>query len=287
MTPANALASTAGLPQRVVVANTALVDDVTALIGPERVAAICSQAHTWSALGRPDAPPDLARWRSVPTFDRFVVETLLARRPDLVLCGPYSRAETVATLEASGVRVVRLPDPPDLDGVWSNVAALGDLLGVADRARALLADLDRRVAALREGAARRSALTAVFYTQSGGQGWSSGAHTLADAALELVGLRRPLVEVAGRSETTRLTFDLLLALDPDLLIVPAPFGEVDDETQRALAAETRLAPLTALREGGVIALHPALFSTTSHRIVATAEAIAAAVDARLAERGGR
>ncbi len=95
--------------QRVVVANTSLVDTVMALVPQERIAAIPQQALTWSfGAAAGDAEDDLA------TFPAFTAETVLGFAPDLVLCSVHSLPETVASLQAAGVRTVRFDFPTGL-----------------------------------------------------------------------------------------------------------------------------------------------------------------------------
>ena len=48
------------------------------------------------------------------------INAILARRPDLVLCSPFSRPETLTTLRETGLAVVQLGDPTDLAGLRAN-----------------------------------------------------------------------------------------------------------------------------------------------------------------------
>ena len=262
-------------PERVVVANTALVDGVVALIEPSRVAALCSQAFTWSSLADEPGP-----WRELPSFHEFTAETTLALEPDLVLASPFSQPETVATLNRTGLSVVRLTDPTTLDGVLARLATLGELLDARDRAATVTAGLRQRIAALEARAASRSRRpSAAVFTHSGSEGWSAGSDTLQHAALELAGLDNAIAE-RGVAGPYRLGFEGLLDVDPEILVVPAAFGEVESSTARTLRTHPSLEGLRAVRDDRIVEVPPALFSTTSHEIVTTAEAIARAIDAQ-------
>ncbi|MGA0869733.1 MAG: ABC transporter substrate-binding protein, partial [Planctomycetota bacterium] len=83
----------------------------------------------------------------------------------------------------------------------------------------------------------------------------------------------------GRTGPVRLSLEQVLALDPDLLVIQLPHGEVDRSTERVLAHE--LSALRAVRAGHVHRMHPSLFSTTSHEMVRAAETLARAVSSSL------
>jgi ABC-type Fe3+-hydroxamate transport system substrate-binding protein len=259
-------------PGRIVVANTAVLDAVTALVPAERVAALCRQAFTWSEVAR--APEG---WRELPTFATFVAESVLAHDPDLVLCSPHSLPETVTALRRLGVPVAAVPFAETLEDVRRNLDLVARLLGVEERATRLDQSLDARLAALRARSERHIRPRAVLYTWSGNEGWSSGAATLQDVALELAGARNATAE-AGHRGPARLALEQLIGLDPDLFVVPAAYGEVVDATAEHLRSEPALAELRAVAEGHIVELHPSLFSTTSHEIVTTAERIAEAIE---------
>jgi ABC-type Fe3+-hydroxamate transport system substrate-binding protein len=259
--------------QRVVVANTSLVDTVLALIPRERIAAVPQQALTWSTrLGADGTDPDL------PTFPVFTAETVLGFAPDLVLCSVHSLPETVSSLEAAGVRTVRFDFPTGLDDVRAQLRACAELLDAEAQATALQRELDDRIEALADRRKGRPAWRALLFDHDGNEGWSSGAGTPAHDILTLAGLVNAAA-TAGHTGPVRLSLEQVLALDPDLLVVQQPHGEVDRSTERVLAQE--LAALRAVKQGHVIRLHPSLFSTTSHEMVRAAETLETQVTATL------
>jgi iron complex transport system substrate-binding protein len=265
-------------PRRIVVANTALVDTVLALVPAERIVALPRQAATWSAALRGHEAAE-----QIPTFAEFVAENVLARDPDLVLCSVHSQPETVAALRRVGVPLVRFDFPPDLAAVRTQLRLCASLLGAEERLAAVEAGLDARIAALAAAPGPRRGVRAAFYAHDGNEGWSSGRGTPAEEMLGLAGLRNAVGE-AGHRGPSRLTFEQLLAVDPDLLVIPLAHGEVDRATEQALAGP--LAVLRAVREGQVVRLHPGLFATTSHELVTAAEELARAADLVLAEPAG-
>ncbi len=260
-------------PRRVVVANTALVDASLELLATDRIVALCDQARTWSSLA---AHPEI--WAGRPTFRHFDAETILAYSPDLVLCSPFSQLETVHVLRGLGIQVVKLADPTTIDELGPRLTLLGRLFDTEERAAELRQDLDARIAALRTRAASREHRPSlVAYSRLGEEGWTMGSGTLIHAAIELAGFENAVAAV-GREGARRLPLEDLLALDPEWLLVPAAFGEEDGLSQSSVQRDPRLARLRARRNDRIVAIHPWLFSTTSHEIVTAAEQLAVRLD---------
>ncbi len=73
------------------------------------------------------------------------METIVALKPDIVFVSSASQLEAFTkTLEQNGIAVY-VTNPTSLDGVFKNLAQLGDLFGREDQANKLVADLKSRV----------------------------------------------------------------------------------------------------------------------------------------------
>jgi iron complex transport system substrate-binding protein len=266
-------------PKRVVVANASLMDTVTAIWPPSRLAAIPVQALTWSTIARRPEP-----FGALPRF----AEEIFALRPDLVICTTLSSAETVSALQQAGVTVFRLPLPEELDGARRDLALIATVLGVEARAQEFDERLQERIEALIRDVGDRTGLRAAFYVHDGSEGWSSGARTPAEEILRIAGLDNA-TSSAGHIGSVRLSFEELVAMDPELIVVPSAFGEEDGQTAAQLRSESALAAMQAVKRNRIVPLHPSLFATSSIEIVTAAEELAKAVDELLvsSRRNGR
>src|SRR5262245_13882165 len=94
----------AGPPQRIVPVRATAVDMVCALVAPERIAGLPSQALEYSTLHDADAA-----LRARVKFDAYVAEPVLALEPDLVVIDPWQAPETTERLRGAGLRVLVLP----------------------------------------------------------------------------------------------------------------------------------------------------------------------------------
>jgi iron complex transport system substrate-binding protein len=280
--PRGAAVEIPGPPQRILLANANMVDIVTRLVPAERVLALPEQALTWSRLCEVDDG-----FREKATFRQVSSETILALEPDLVLCSPFNSALATADARAIGMPIVSLPQPADLDELVEIVRIVGRVVGADASAAGLCDEIAQRAQRLRGDRGQRSGLGALTYSNFGGSGWSAGAATMADAMLQLAGLRN-LTADAGRRGEVRLLFEDLVALDPDIIVIPERFGEASSGTEAVLRSEPTIRDVRAVRNGRLVRLHPRFFSAGSPEILTAAETLAGAVERALAPAtGGR
>jgi iron complex transport system substrate-binding protein len=265
-------------PQRLVPASSAAVDLLLALVPPERLAGLPGQALDFSALA--DRGPEDTDALTRPRFKVYAAEPLLALDPDLVLADGWQLADTTQRLREAGVPVLELRALESLDDVRATLLLLGSICDEQPRARAVVADLDARVEALARTADRRAGATVLAYSNGGSGGWLAGAGTCADEWIRLAGLRNAAADRVGHQ---RCSFEELLVLDPDLIVVSGPSSyDGKGATERLLREEPALAGLRALAGGRIIALPAWLYDTVSQNMVTAAEALARGADAALA-----
>jgi len=286
--PSGELAVVHSRPVRIVPASATAVDLVAALVSPERVAALPVQALEYSGVER-----RLEGFAHAPRFEAYLAERLLALEPDLVVVDPWQSADTSAVLARAGLAVIELPVIQDLSGALVAIELVARALGEERRGADLIAELERRVAALRASAGRRRGLRALSYSNFGAAGWTAGSATTVHEVLTLAGLTDAAAE-AGREGHVEISFEELLALDPDLILVSRPLqmvagpaGDRGGASEALLRSEASLASLRAVREDRIVALPAWLYATGSHELVSAAEVLAGEVDRLLARIDAR
>ncbi|MBM3990966.1 MAG: ABC transporter substrate-binding protein [Planctomycetes bacterium] len=277
-------------PERIVAASATAVDVAVAVAGLERMAGVPSQALEYSVLhaGRPEPRP-------IVRFDAYLAESLLALRPDLVVIDPWQAPETSAQLRAAGVSVFALPIVRDFPDARAALVSAGAAFGDPELTARALADFDRRTRALRERRSERG-WRGLAYSNFGGAGSTAGRETTIDALFELVGIRNLMAE-RGTVGHAGITFEDLLALDPDVILVSEPLrmgegpsGDRGGAAERLLRSEVSLAGLRAVREDRIVALPAWLFATGSQELVSAAEELERRVEQlarRLAQQGSQ
>jgi iron complex transport system substrate-binding protein len=254
-----------------------LVDLVTALVPPERIAALPRQALAFSGL-RDASSPYLAR----PQFEVYTAEPLLALQPDLVVADRWQAADTGQRLREAGIAVLEVGRMERLSEVRATLRLLADATDTQAACDALLADMDARLAALAASAPRRAGLRALAYTNGGTGGWVAGGGTTADEWITLAGLANA---AADKRSHVRFTFEELLLLDPDVIVVSSQQGAGGDGgTSALLRGEPALASLRAVRQDFIVPMPAWLYDTISQHIVTAAEVLAAGVDERIGAR---
>ena len=153
-------------------------------------------------------------------------ETVLSLKPDLVVMYAGTNPRLHANLKKLGIAILDVPWANTLAQVRSVTTLLGDKLGAPDKARALLADMDQKIAAAR-AAAPRPVVGTILYEPNGYA--SMGGIT--DELMALSGLRN-VAPPGMLTRTGTLPVEVVIATAPELLILG---GEARVGSSRAYA----------------------------------------------------
>jgi iron complex transport system substrate-binding protein len=202
----------ADAPRRIVSLDLCTDQLMIELVARERIAAVTHLAADASVSAIPE------RARGIP-ITHGGAEDVLRLDPDLVLAGPFGVRGTVDLLQRLGRRVVIVPQPQDISGVRAAVETVAEAVGEPAKGAALVADFDRRLAALpprNPGVGPAALIYQIGGSVSGG--------SLADAALAAAGFRN----AASSYRLTRggqVPLEVLVADPPDLLVLTSRPGE--------------------------------------------------------------
>lgn len=192
-------------PPRRVVSMNACTDQLAMLIAGE------GQLYSVSYLASDPGTSALVEKAKGYAVNHGLAEEIFLMQPDLVLAGTYSTRTTVALLLRLGIDVEDFEPEQSLDDIRANLLRMGMLLGREQRAAELVAEFDRRLAAL--GQQRfPNVSVATYYANS----YTSGSDTLVDAVVKLSGLTNVAARL-GLVGTARLPLELLVLARPDLL----------------------------------------------------------------------
>ena len=258
-------------PQRIVSAT--LVSDhiLLALVGPERLAAVTRYAADPSNSFVSDLvrrfPPTRQLWQT-----EGATELLLTWGPDLVILASYSDPATIAQLRDTGIPVLVLTHFRSLEDVRANIRTLGRAVGEEQKAERLVAEMDRRLAAVARRVAGRPKVQVASYTVIAGRPFIEGAATSFDAAIRAAGGENVAVTAAGYQGPVTLSMERLLILDPEVILVPGDGEESPD--RRFLLSRPGVGGLRAVRSGRVLAVPSRYFHTISHHIAESVERFA-------------
>lgn len=203
-----------GEPARIVSLAPSLTEMLFALGAGARVAGVTSYC---------DYPAEARRKTVVGDLLAPDIERIVSLRPDLVLISVEGNSQrTFAALEQLGVRIF-VSNPRDVAGVFKSLRDIGALIGQEGRASALVDSLRRAEARLRKD--RPTGKPAVLMLLSLQPLMAAGGSTFINEVITLAGGRNAAAALRGNYPT--LNREILLRLDPDLILYPDDMG-VDD-----------------------------------------------------------
>ncbi|HLZ09196.1 MAG TPA: cobalamin-binding protein [Chloroflexota bacterium] len=250
---------------------------------PERVVSLTpSNTEILFALGAGDRLVGVSEYCDYPTdaltlprVSRFIdadEDTIVALRPDLVLTSSHLQKVIVEHLIDRDVTVLAF-NPTDLDGIFRDILFLGRVVGALDRARALTAALQARVAAV-VGAGKALAIHPKVYLEEWGKPLIPAGWWLADF-IELAGgiPALPGVDTRRHSKDRIVGPEAVAAANPDVIVVSWP-GVSNDVPKRMALNRPEWQDVAAIRHGRVHAVDDWLLHRPGPRVVDGLEAIA-------------
>ncbi len=262
-----------GPPQRILPANSGVLEFLFALVEPERVVAVPAAAVSYSALPRASRA-----WRDRPFFPSYTAESILALEPDLVLSHAWQSPETTARILDAGIPAVSSPLPHTWEEVLDTLRFLGRVLGEDERARDVERDLQTRIAALRRSPHFDAGIRALSYSNLGTGGTTAGTGTTIDIVLGLAGIENAAA-AAGLSGHASIDHERLLSLEPTVILVATDEGDTGvPPSVSYLTGTPALATLDAIEHHRIAFLPIELFTTTSLELVRAAEQLQAELD---------
>ncbi len=188
-----------------------------------------------------DYPPEVADIEKIGDFTPNT-EAIIALDPDLVV-GYSGNEEALKPLSDAGVPVIIL-NATSVDGIYTDIAIVGDAVGGPKAAEDLVASLRTEIEGTANTARETGESPTVFYALDDTL-WTVGPGSFVDELITLAGATNVAAE--GPSPYFQYTPEELVAADPDVVLLPmSAFSSTD-----AFAADARFAPLRAVQEGQV------------------------------------
>lgn len=199
-------------PPRVVSMNPCLDSVLVRVADPGQVAAISHWSHDPSATSLP-----IATARRFPA-QGGTAEEVIAARPDLVLLTPFTPAATRVALARLGIRTLAVGVPVTIGDSLAQVAQVAAAVGQPARGAALVAEIERGLAAAHRPGPPKPAL---MRTASG---FVPGPGSLSEALMAHAGLASVSADY-GLVRAGLLPLEPLALKPPALLITDRPAAQ--------------------------------------------------------------
>ena len=226
-------------------------------------------------VGRDELSDTPAEAKDLPSiggsYSAYNFEQIAALQPDLVIAGEINTPEQVKSLEDLNIPVYYLPNPVELEDLYTNINTIGLLIGRQAEASALVDSLRARQQAVVDAVAGAETVS-VFYELDGSDAakpWTSGPGTFLDKLVSMAGG----VNVAGslQSSWAQMSLEDLLVADPDFILLgDAAYGT----TAEAVAARPGWGALSAVKTNQIVAVDDNLFSRPGPRMIDGLELLA-------------
>jgi len=217
-----------------------------------------------------DFPPEVLDITDVGDAIRPSIETVLLRRPDLViLVGGSDNSRAVRDMGQLGIPFVVVLFNT-LDDLHTNVLRLGRIVGRSQEALKMWAGIEQDLQAVRDAVEGRDRPT-VYYDVGYPPAFTVGAGSYLDALITTAGGRNVFHDLAAPSP--RVGLEAILARDPDVIVHPS--SGTGSTPAPGLGSRPGWDNLRAVRRGAVVRVPSELMHRLGPRVGQAARALAA------------
>jgi iron complex transport system substrate-binding protein len=202
------------------------------------------------------------------SWGEYNTEAIVSLQPDLVLAGGINPPELVATLEGLGLKVFFVPNPTDLEELYTILQTLGSMTGHQTEAADLSASLDVRVKAVDTALAGVTEKPMVYY-ELDATPYTAGPGTFVDLLIARAGGTN--FGSGMDSAWAQISLEQLILADPAFIVLgDSAYGE----TAATVAARPGWNALTAVKNAQVFPFDDNRVSRPGPRLVDGLEALA-------------
>jgi iron complex transport system substrate-binding protein len=149
---------------------------------------------------------------------QLATEGLLALKPTLLVGGEHmGPPATLSSLEAAGVKVLRVPQAQDGAGLLSGIRQLAEVVATQEQAKPVLEQVQQKLTTLQKQALPQNS-RALFLLSAGSRGLrAAGVSTGGDALIRLMGASN----VMTYNSYQPISAEAIMATNPDIIFLAA------------------------------------------------------------------
>ncbi len=204
---------------------------------------------------------------------KYNLEEIAKLQPDLILASPLTATDVVQSLKAITPNVFVVPNPKDMDGLYTNLKTVGTLTDHLAEAEKLAGQLSERVKAVREKIAPLSNAPKVYYELDATdptKPWTAGPGTFIDLLIGMAGGHNIGSSLQG--EWAQISQEELIVQNPDIILLgDSLYGGIKPES---VAARPGWKDINAVKNSRVLEFNDDLVSRPGPRLVQGLEELA-------------
>ena len=263
----NGVVSIPAKPERIITASIGHDEMTLALAPNERLVAVggVSKVGTYSNVsGLVGDKPEISR----------DPETIVAQAPDVVVTSPFFTVDGIEALRRVGVPVVQTELLQSPESRIHAILLMGYIYGEEARAVEFAGEIQTRYDALvTVTSASAPKPRVVALTQYADTLWTAGAGSTEGGVIDAAGGVNAAAE-AGIVSNQPISLEGLIAMAPDVIIIPQPVGFGAEEFRQSLLNNAALAETPAVKTGAVYLVESKRYTTLSFWNILGAESLA-------------
>lgn len=212
-----------------------------------------------------DFPVDAKKIPSVGgSMGKYNLEEITKLQPDLILAASINTPEQIKAIENLKLTVYVVANPTDLAGLYTNLEAVGKMIGKSTEATTLVSSLKARVKAVEDAVGKTTAKPKVFYELDAtepNKPWTAGGGSFIDTLLKLAG---GINTAAALKDYAQISQEELLVQNPEIILLgDAAYGTTIEKVK----ARAGWSAIKAVKDSQIFAFDDNLVSRPGPRLV--------------------
>ena len=259
METSEGLVTLEGPPQRILTYSLGHDEIVMSLVEPDRIAAV-------GKFTTNDSYSNVVDWvTEIPIYEKGA-ENVLAQQPDLFIASKFTKADIVELIKEAGVPVVRPSLESSSQGNIPNILLVGYMLGVEERALELAAEIEDRLAVVREQVPPTDDLgrpNVIAITRYSEKVYVPGSGTTEGGIIEAAGGTNTAA-LEGLEGIQKVSLESVAAMNPDVILITQTGDSGGDALRDDLLQHPALAEMPAVVNERIHVVGSKTFTTLSH-----------------------
>ena len=216
-------------------------------------------------------PPDAKNKPIVSDYSTVDLEKIVNAKPDLVLADSIHKNDAIPALEKLGITVYAMT-PNDVDGIFNEIKALGQITGKTQVADNLISNLKTRIQDVADKTAKLTDTQKprVLFVTWHDPIWTAGSDTMMQYLINEAGGTNIASDLNGYAT---ITLESVIQRNPQVIVVMSSMGAQNASLDYVMSNE-QFKSTDAVKNGRVYEIDADIFGRTTPRIVDGLETLA-------------